>query len=51
MLCFLKIQLGDKHEKHYHKVVWCKVTYYNVATMFFMFIAVYIFRLAHRANA
>ena len=50
MLCFLKIQLGDIHEKHQYNLV-CKVTYYNVARMFFLFIAVYIFRLAHRANA
>ena len=50
MLCFLKIQLGDIHEKHQYNSV-CKVTYYNVARMFFLFIAVYIFRLAHRANA
>ena len=31
--------------------MWRKVTYYNVAKMFFLFIAVYIFRLAHRDNA
>ncbi len=28
MLCFLKIQLGDIHEKHYLNLV-CKVTYYK----------------------
>ena len=59
MLCFLKIQLGDKHEKTLTQFVWYKVTYYKcchyvfstVQVVFFLFIAVYIFRLAHRANA
>ena len=30
MLCFLKIQLGDIHEKHNHNFVVHQVTYYNV---------------------
>ena len=30
MLCFLKIQLGDIHEKHNHNLVVHQVTYYNV---------------------
>ena len=29
--------------KNINIIWWCKVTYYNVATMFFMFIAVYMF--------
>ena len=35
MLCFLKIQLGDKHEKHQHNLCGAKLHITNVATMFF----------------
>ena len=57
MLCFLKIQLGDKQKKHLHNMMvryilqCCHYVFSTVQVVFFLFIAVYIFRLAHRANA
>ena len=50
MLCFLKIQLGDIHEKHQHNSV-VQSYILQCCQNVFLFIAVYIFRLAHRANA
>ena len=43
ILCFLKIQLGDIHEKHQHNLCGAKLHITNVARMFFSTVQVEFF--------